>query len=549
MYNVLTEPVIRYTNTEGDTLEVSLPRVYHALVNDDVLSFPALRPHQRHAWHSFLVQLAVIAMRKAGITEVPNKSSNEWLEIIQGLTREEFPDDSPWELVYTNMALPAFMQSPAPTREHAEHYKTPLPTPDAMDILVTARNHDVKVAVAKNSDVDDWIFSLVTLQTMAGVYGQGSYGISRMNGGFGNRAAFSLAPSKPTPGPHILRDIEMLVSNFHYIYKDQPTREGGHALLWTLPWGGETDEMLSVFDLHPMYIEVSRRVRLTSKNNGKLEGVRATSKTFRIDSKKYKGVLGDPWSPVDCRDKKQGAKVLTLPGDGFGYRRVTDFMLSEDYVPPTLLSPSWKEVIDNKPMRIVARAMVRGQGETAGYHERSIPVSTGFILGVSTSHEYLMDIAKERMKSTSNVYNILRHSIATYLAEGNSDFKAHSKGKPSLNEIAERWVDKWNSVIDDHFLQNMQDEFASIGLANDDTERYDTRIEWLKGLVEQAHATLENAMQALPCKTQNRFYAISQAEGVFWGRIRGENGVPELYPKEDATESTAEEEGEQADSC
>ena len=38
--------------------EASLPEVYAALMADIVESFPAIRPHQRHAWHAFLVQLA-----------------------------------------------------------------------------------------------------------------------------------------------------------------------------------------------------------------------------------------------------------------------------------------------------------------------------------------------------------------------------------------------------------------------------------------------------------------------------------------------------------
>ena len=38
-------------------------------MEDQVEAFPALRPHQRHAWHAFLVQLGVIAMHKAGLTE------------------------------------------------------------------------------------------------------------------------------------------------------------------------------------------------------------------------------------------------------------------------------------------------------------------------------------------------------------------------------------------------------------------------------------------------------------------------------------------------
>ena len=42
-------------------------------------------------------------------------------------------------------------------------------TPDALDMLVTSRNHDVKAAVMVDAAPDGWIFALLTLQTMEGV--------------------------------------------------------------------------------------------------------------------------------------------------------------------------------------------------------------------------------------------------------------------------------------------------------------------------------------------------------------------------------------------
>ena len=63
-------------------------------------------------------------------------------------------------------------------------------------MLVTSKNHDLKSAVAVQAGVDDWIFALITLQTMEGFGGAGNYGISRMNGGLGSRPAFSLVPKR-----------------------------------------------------------------------------------------------------------------------------------------------------------------------------------------------------------------------------------------------------------------------------------------------------------------------------------------------------------------
>ena len=78
-------------------------------------------------------------------------------------------------------------------------------------MLVTSKNHDLKSSVAAQAAVDDWIFALITLQTMEGFGGAGNYGISRMNSGFGNRPAFSLAPVGGRLSAHVRRDIIALL--------------------------------------------------------------------------------------------------------------------------------------------------------------------------------------------------------------------------------------------------------------------------------------------------------------------------------------------------
>lgn len=70
MLNLLTEPLFRLTTTDG-TRKGTLPDVYAALMADEVEAFPALRPHQRHAWHAFLVQLGAMALHRADISEPP----------------------------------------------------------------------------------------------------------------------------------------------------------------------------------------------------------------------------------------------------------------------------------------------------------------------------------------------------------------------------------------------------------------------------------------------------------------------------------------------
>ena len=61
--NLLVDPVLSVT--AGG--RVTLPGLFAAMAGGRARGFPALRPHQRPAWHMFLVQLgALAAWRGAG---------------------------------------------------------------------------------------------------------------------------------------------------------------------------------------------------------------------------------------------------------------------------------------------------------------------------------------------------------------------------------------------------------------------------------------------------------------------------------------------------
>ena len=146
--------------------------------------------------------------------------------------------------------------------------------------------------------------------------------------------------------------------------------DGGAALLWTTTWDGTPAEALLLDHLDPLYIEVCRRIRLRSYGDGALGSVKATSKAARINSKALAGRTGDPWTPVS----QKANKSLTLAAGGFTYKRVTEYLTSADWERPVLLQPTQSEQRSAKTMQLVARAMVRGQGKTEGYHERIIPI-------------------------------------------------------------------------------------------------------------------------------------------------------------------------------
>ena len=117
MFNLLSEPLIRIDAGSAYPEVASLIHIYSALMRNEVESFPALRPHQRHPWHAFLVQLGAMAMHRAGVTEPPEDAA-AWIRLLRGLT-PDWPDDEPWSLVDDDITKPAFMQPPAILRRQA----------------------------------------------------------------------------------------------------------------------------------------------------------------------------------------------------------------------------------------------------------------------------------------------------------------------------------------------------------------------------------------------------------------------------------------------
>ena len=521
MLNILTESLIQFDSSDKTRVEASVPQVYAALMADNVLSFPALRPHQRHAWHAFLVQLGAMAMQREGLDKPP-KDAETWAKLIRGLT-PDFPGDEPWQLVVQDITKPAFMQPPGSSKDKEKDYKAIVNTPDKLDMLVTSKNHDLKSAVAVQARVDDWIFALITLQTMEGYGGVGNHGISRMNGGLGNRPAFTLAPSSG-PGSHLKRDIAALLDRRDSLLDKYPMRPGGIGLLWTAPWDGEKSEALLLNELDPLYIEVCRRIRLRRDNRGNVFAVRASSKAARIESKALNGQTGDPWTPISTKDSKS----LTLSSGGFTYNRVVDYLTSGDWQQPLLLGATQRE----QETQLVARAMVRGQGKTEGYYERIIPLRhrTVRAFGRAGGTRELGDLARERIENIRTVQRILSHALQVFIARGRDDNLS-----PEGRNLARPWLKRLDQIVDARFFEDLETEFEADG-----EERERIRKAWLingeNGVVDHARRILSEAIGSLPCPVIHRYRARVRAEGLFEGRIRGNSGLPDLFPTTTAGE-------------
>lgn len=520
MHNLLYDPLISIRTVEGKTEKVTLPQVFESLMTDSVLAFTNLRSHQRHAWHAFLVQLATIALRKTDTKEIPEEKS-AWLEIIRHLT-QGFPNDEPWELIVSKLSKPAFMQTPVVG--DFKRYKNIVETPDSFDVLVTAKNHDLKQDTATRYELEDWLFTLVNLQTMAGVLGAGNYGIARMNGGFSTRPCLGLAPADGNIGNHIRCDITRLCKSLNtllgkYTLYYDPNAEAKLSLLWLNAWDGNTQLDLHVLDPH--FVEICRLVRLTAVN-GRIVARKAGTKKTRVHAKSANGDIGDFWTPVDTSD----GKALSISVNGFPYWKIAELLTATDVwqLPPAMAIP--ESTTGN--WRVVARGVAGGQGKTHGYHERSdiiLSPTTAQALLRPNTRKTLADLCKDQLVETQEVGNALRFGIAIAASGG----KRTAKIKPTDYAPASLYTKFFDEYVDSLFFISLDRRFQ----AKDEENKRKLRAEFSKDLIEVAKRLLVQAIRGVPSSAASRYRARVQSMGAFWGKLRGSRSIfvdqPEIF--------------------
>ena len=504
--NLLTHPILTVTGGA----KVSLPALFAAMARGEVQGFPAMRPHQRPAWHMFLVQLGALALWSAGRTSVSEEPA-DWVSILRGLTPDH-ADDAPWRLVVEEPARPAFLQPPDP----GGLAWSPLATPDALDLLITSRNHDLKQTIATEASPEDWVFALVSLQTSEGYGGRGNYGIARMNGGSSSRPMFGLAPAKEgdtslDPSRWWMRDVRRLLATAR---GGGVGVVGGPALLWCLDW--PEGRQLDLRELDPWFIEVCRRVRLKGARDT-ISAIQANSRTSRTDAKTFKGNLGDPWAPVH----KTEHKSLTLSGGDFDYTRLCEILFSGNWSVPLLAVHGRDEDGD---MLLVAEALSRGNSKTEGFKSRVVPVP-GRVVPLLSSPT-VATYSEYQMKEIKAFDAALRRAIALLAASGKPDgiTKSHfQRADPAAR--------RFNRAADRLFFPYLWNRVAAADARDADAEAT-TKIKFLQALRVTAEAELKFAMPAIPCPTIRRPRAETRARRAFYARLRREH--PILFDKEDA---------------
>lgn len=505
-FSLIDEPLVRYRSAvNGSTVAASLPELLVALAADEVRDYPALRPHQRHPWHAFLVQLAAIALHKARRKEL-FETAGEWRDALLALTPED-PDGAAWCMV-SPPDRPAFLQAPVPGNSLSD-WKSSSFAADEIDMLVTSKNHDLKGSRARRSQPEDWMFALLSLQTQEGFLGAGNYGISRMNGGFASKPGVGVA-AIGLPGARWMRDIASLQFQRDRTVEERGLQgEDGLALVWLVPWDGVGS--LSFASLDPFYIEICRRIRLQTEG-GALFSIGTGTKTARISAKALNGLTGDPWTPIDI----EGGKALTITSNGFNYKLVSELMFGSKFLAPA--AHNLNLPASGKSLVLIAQGITRGQGKTEGYHERRVPISPKVrSLLMANQKTQLEQLSKHRIAAISELRKLLWVALAVLFASGKSgDSSDGNKAKAS------KFSEPFETAEDARFFDDLNEELEAADPAAQ-------RLQWMLGLVTRAEAVLKLAFVAGPRNGIQKYRAQSAALSRFHGGLRSDKSpLPEL---------------------
>jgi CRISPR system Cascade subunit CasA len=507
--SLLGDPVLRVATEEGKARALTLPQLLAQLSGGAALSFIALRPHQRAAWHAFLVQLAFLAL-EAGVRTEPPQDDAAWAELLRGLTPEH-PGDEPWHLVVDDWTLPAFMQSPCVAGAQGD-YRNAVGSAQELDLLVTSKNHDEKIGKLRPvlpEAVDVWVYALLSLQGFAGFLGRGNFNTMRMNGGFGSRPQFRLLTQRGS-GVEFLRDLGALQAGTDNLYSAAETAQIGLdrplALLWLPPWSAAA---LPLRRVHPLCLEVTRRVRLRGATAG-LEMLSAASATMRVAAKDAKGLVQDPWTPVI---KDGEPRALTAQADSFNYHRLAPLLFDDTrYQLPLLARPTEAEIDAGGGATLLAQVLVGGSGRTDGALRREVPMPTFVLRKFATQRDVLAARARTFIDLASLAQGKVLRAALLQFVDGSEDVNWQNK---DFAKAVMPWVELLERRIDDVFFAEL---FKTVTQPPMPDAEANSR--WIATLSALARETFDLAVSALPTRDRSLQMARTRAERVFDNGLR-----------------------------
>lgn len=502
--NLLTHPLFRVQTASGH-VGMTLPELLAALGQDRVESLPGLQRHQEDAFHMFLCYLSGTALARAQQTD-PHQDPTFWTQALRDLAGRR--DDHAWTLLVADPTQPAFMQPPATTlEEYTKEYRTERQTPDAIDVLLTAKNHDIKATKAVAPQPDEWVYALVSLQTMSG-YILKHQGIARMNSGLGSRACVSLVYGE-TQGQRWQRDTQKLIATRPELLRDPwPYRGDGVVLTWLQPWNRKTS--LDLDQLDPFFIEVSRGVRLDVVE-GRISARTATEQAPRINAKSYNGVLGDPWIPINRNDPKKGESALTVGVSGFTPELLRNLIFEDGFQLAPMQRPDHEH--GERPFQFTASVLVRGQGTTDGFRTASISVpgkAANQVFHAGPKRERLAKLSKTALTDASELQNrALKPAVLSLLQAGSERIDFEKREITAWwQQSARRYANAWGAVF-----------FTWLWEAGETASDEEALGQWRLRLQSCALAGLQEATRGYPGREGRRYRARVRSETIFYRNL------------------------------
>lgn len=513
LFSLLDEALLGVEGRDGARERVTLPGLLARWSRGESVEMTALQAHQQHAWHAFTVQLAALALVRAGLTELP-VADGVWRQLLVACAAADGAGPEAFALVVEDLAKPAFMQPPVPEGT-LKALKNVHDTPGGeLDVLITAKNHDVKSDAVRAPSLEAWVIALIVLQTTQGFLGAGNYGIARMNGGFSSRPCIAYGSGLDS-APRFLRDVRRMLEAREVLRTRGFATRRSFGLIWCAPWDGTRS--LAVDELDPFFVEICRRVRLEYAG-GVVRAYRGSSKVARIAAAELAGNTGDAWTPV-----AQDGRALTMPEAGFTYERIQNLMFGE-WTHGAAGTPSGAD----SDAFWIGRVLVRGRGKTGGYHERWVPIpltarrlfaSTDARASLGKRAKYWVErAAAARLK-------VLKPAALAFLQGGPEKLKFDDPRAEPVLRAFDSAIDRiFFPLLFEHATTPPEDADAVFGAK----------------LYELGRAELERAFEALPTSTARRARAIARAERVFHGAARKVLGQPQATGIRQSSSSTDE---------
>jgi CRISPR system Cascade subunit CasA len=498
--NLLTDSLLRVVTLAGET-SMHLPRFLEALGRDEVESLPSLQRHQEDAFHVFVCYLAAAVLARTN-EKNPVQEASYWRN---GLYQLAEGNEAAWTLVVDDLSQPAFMQPPLPQADHGR-LQLSAQTPDELDLLPTAKNHELKKARAAHPSLDKWVYALISLQTMSGFFGRGNQGISRMNSGFGNRPIVEIIHERRLGKHWHDAVIRLGIHRTQVLEGPWGYASNGLVLVWLKEWDGKI--ALPIQELDPFYLEICRRLRLRNCK-GKLLAAGISADYPRIATKELSGNLGDAWTPVDLANKK-GVSALTVGSAGITASLLRRLIFRDQLALTALHKP-----LSNRPgdVWLLASVLVRGQGTTDGFHERWVRIpgqSRTRLFGPRDQRESLAALSKTAIDFAGEVQNrVLKPAVFAFL-EGAPDKlqfdrdSAQTWWKKAQRRYEEFWSDSYFS-----WLWSVPGTFEAMV----------EQRRWLICLRDHASEVLRETIRTMPTHSGRRYRARTQTERVFWGAL------------------------------